>query len=150
MDLSLSSCLDRSKISTRSGTLILASTLQAIGENPLDYVISKDTIRRSRNLNREILSKSIKEKFGKENIFEIHWDGKLMIDETKNKVERLAVAISTVCGKSKLLEIPKIINSTGESQANAVMEAVESWNIQAGIRMMCFDTTASNTGKYFL
>lgn len=150
LDVCLSSCFDRSKVTTRSGTLILASTLQAIGENPSNYSISKDTIRRMRNKNRKMLAQSIKDMFGNDDLYEIHWDGKLMADNALHKkTERLAIAVSSLSGKSKLLEIPKLINSTGLSQSNAVIEAIESWDITNGTRMICFDTTASNTGKYF-
>jgi hypothetical protein len=88
----------------------------------------------------------LKEAFIKHVPLVIHWDGKLLPDLTNvEKVDRLPVLVS---GKevSKLLTVAKLSSGAGESQASAVYEALNDWNIADMVRAMCFDTTASNTG----
>lgn len=51
-----------------------------IGQNPTNFAISKETIRRARIKNKKDLSASIKAKFNKNGLFTVHWDGKLMKD----------------------------------------------------------------------
>lgn len=62
-----------------------------------------------------------------------------------SKIERLAVLVSGH-GESKLLGIPKIKNSSGVSQAKAVLDCLFQWNLGDKIIGMCFDTTSTNTG----
>lgn len=63
----------------------------------------------------------------------------------KETVDRLAVIVS---GEDvmKLLGVPIITNGTGEAQAQAVYDLLQTWNIEDRIVAMCFDTTSSNTG----
>jgi len=51
-------------------------------------------------------------------------------------------------GVSHLLTVAKLLSETGESQAAAVLGAIQDWGIGDSIRaIMCFDTTSSNTGR---
>lgn len=43
--------------------------------------------------------------------------------------------------------VPSLENSTGISQAEAVSDSLQEWGIGDKIVGMCFDTTASNTGR---
>lgn len=46
----------------------------------------------------------------------------------------------------KCLGVPNIGNGTGKSQAEAVINLLNEWKITDKVKLMCFDTTASNTG----
>lgn len=43
--------------------------------------------------------------------------------------------------------MPKLDNSTGSEQAEAVWNAVTDWNLEDKVQILCCDTTASNTGR---
>jgi len=58
----------------------------------------------------------------------------------------LPILVSTL-GKVKLLDIPKIVKATGEVMAQTVFHSVQAWKLSNMVRAMCFDTTASNTGR---
>lgn len=65
---------------------------------------------------------------------------------TFNKVERLPVtAVESGSGMQKLLAVPSIPNSKGESVATAVFDTFEEWNLADKAQAMGFDTTESNT-----
>ena len=48
----------------------------------------------------------------------------------------------------KLLGIPTIEDSTGASQHRAVVHLLNNWGILKNVIGLCFDTTASNTGRF--
>jgi hypothetical protein len=84
----------------------------------------------------------------------VHWDGKSMADVTRDTnspkiCERLAVAVSGV-RTEKILGIPKLENGTGVSQASAVAELLIKWKLPDNVVAISFDTTASNTGKFWI
>jgi len=77
----------------------------------------------------------------------VHWDDKLMQDLTSNvHVDRLPIIVSG-SGVKQLLTVAKLTNGTGQSQANAVVTALEEWGLTENVIGMSFDTTASNTGQ---
>src|SRR5215469_8117551 len=77
----------------------------------------------------------------------VHWDGKLLPSVLKNEQrERIAIAIS-YGHKEQLLGVPITANSYGEEQAIAVYECLYEWGLPNTVKAMCFDTTASNTGR---
>ena len=81
-------------------------------------------------------------------LLEVHWDGKLLPDLTgKELVDRLPALLSGV-GLHQLLGVSKLTSSTGEAQASAVEDLLNEWRISDRVVAMCFDTTASNTGKH--
>lgn len=43
--------------------------------------------------------------------------------------------------------MPRIASGTGEAQASAVKCVLEEWDLCERVGDLCFDTTASNTGK---
>ena len=76
----------------------------------------------------------------------VHWDGKLIPALTgKEKVDRLPVLVSGF-GVDQLLSVPKLASGSGENQADAIVKALEDWEITDRGEAMSFDTTASNTG----
>lgn len=68
----------------------------------------------------------------------------LAIDE--NATERLPIVVTGRCVE-KLLDVPKLENSSGLQQATAVFSALEDWELTDKIQALCCDTTASNTGR---
>lgn len=149
LTMKLSLLLDRCKVSDRNATRILIATIEALGENPDEFRVSKTTIHERRKLFREKYTEKILEQIDipeKEAVV-VHWDGKLLpaVLKTEQK-ERIAVLISY--GETEqLLGVPVADTSTGEEQALAVYECLEEWGVSHTIKAMCFDTTASNTGR---
>ena len=82
--------------------------------------------------------------------FTIHWDEKLLkCGKACTHKEHLAVLASSTNGKLvKLLGITDLDSGTGLNQAKAVKNMLDEWNIEQRCVAMCFDTTASNTGKF--
>ena len=77
----------------------------------------------------------------------IHWDEKMLTDTSgKEVVDRLPILV-TGDGVQQLLGVPKISSGTGLAMSTAVCETIRQWGLMSKIKVMCFDTTASNTGK---
>lgn len=76
--MKLTLILDRCGITDRNATQLLVATMEALGHNPDEFVVSRSAIREKRRSSR-----SIPNFFGKINIPEkeavvVHWDGKLL------------------------------------------------------------------------
>lgn len=56
--------------------------------------------------------------------------------------------VLTSATNDKLLGIPIIPNGSGEAIAEAVVNLLNKWKIVDLTEMVCFDTTASNTGRF--
>ena len=78
----------------------------------------------------------------------MHWDGKLTADRLGLKYEALSVVISGAPQyvSGKLLGVQKLNRAIGKSQAEAIFDMVEMWNVESAIKSLNFDTTASNSG----
>ena len=50
-------------------------------------------------------------------------------------------------GVLTLLVVLKILDSTGNSQAEGVCQTLQEWGIADKVKAMCFDTTSSNTER---
>lgn len=149
LTMKLSLLLDRCKVSDRNATRILIGTIEALGENPDEFKVSKTTIHERRKEFRQKYTEKILERINitEEEAVVVHWDGKLLPDLLKTEqTERIAVLIS-YGENEQLLGVPKADRSTGEEQALAVYECLEEWGVSHTIKAMCFDTTASNTGR---
>lgn len=69
-------------------------------------------------------------------------------DELDLPEHRQAVLISgSGCEEGKLLSVPVVADGTGREQAQATLRALDDWNIHDQVQGLCFDTTASNTGR---
>ena len=60
--------------------------------------------------------------------------------------EHITVLLSHRSG-TKLLGTP-LEQGTGRDQAEAIKHILNAWNLEEQSVAMCFDTTASNTGKF--
>ena len=65
---------------------------------------------------------------------------------SRERVDRLPVLVSGA-GEEQLLGVPKLPTGSGEAQAAAVMDCLESWSLVGRVKALSFDTTASNTGQ---
>jgi len=138
--------MDRTKLSDRKATFMLAATARSLGNDVNDYTINRSSIRRERHKLRQDISQHLKNKFNPNTPLTVHWDGKLLTDLTgKELVDRLPVFVSGL-ETNQLLGVPKLISGTGEAQATAVNQLLEDWGVQHLIRALCFDTTSTNTG----
>lgn len=89
----------------------------------------------------------IKESFST-NVCQINFDSKLVKDlpgHKLGKVNRLAVTLHQESG-TKLLNISKTEDSTGETEAKKIRETLSDWKVDSHVIAMGFDTTSSNTG----
>ncbi len=125
----LASALDRTKISDRNATYVLAAAAESLGHSLEDITLNKESIRTARRRHRETVANEIRVSFAPQVPLTVHWDGKMLPSlMSKESVERLAVIVSGE-GVMKLLGVPKIPDGTGESQAKAVFDSLENWNL---------------------
>lgn len=143
----LAATLDRTKLSDRKATFVLAATARSLGNDIQDLTINRSSIRRARLSLRQDISKRLKDNFDPKTPLTVHWDGKLLQDLTgKELVDRLPVLVSGL-NTYQLLGVPKLVSGTGEAQATAVDQLLEDWGLKHLVRALCFDTTATNTGQ---
>lgn len=142
--------LDRTNVSDRDATIIMAATVKSCGI-PLETVnICPSTIRRQRIKNRKKFGENLKENFKAPDATTLHWDGKLLPEMTgSSKVERLPVII-TGLNCNQLLGVPKLNKSTGFNQTEVIFQLVQEWNLTDKVGALCFDTASVNTGILFL
>lgn len=141
------SALDRTNTSSRSAVYILAAFSESLGVPVEDTNLSYSTIRRRRLEARKDIVDDLKDKIQFPNNLFLHWDTKFLVDVCGyDKVDRLAVVVSG-SHFEQLLNIPKIESGTGEQQTLSIIDSLDDWGIADKIKGLCFDTTASNTGK---
>lgn len=145
----LLSFLDRCKISNRDAAKIVIAVIEALGHNANEYIINEKTI-----LNRRKEFRQEEHGFMKESLKNadlqgavVHWDGKILPAVSgKGSVDRIAVIV-TAMDFEQIIGVPKVEAGTGEEQANAVIDALNDWDLTDKIQAISFDTTASNTGR---
>ena len=148
--------IDKTECTNHVTIGVLASILKAAGADLKNFNISKDTVLRQRNKQREVIAARVKSDFKdkKPECACLHWDGKLIDNVTGSKDERLAVLISGAphFTEGKVIGIPRLMDedgnptSTGEAQFEACLELIEEWEVIKNICAICYDTTSSNTG----
>ncbi|CAG9793804.1 unnamed protein product [Diatraea saccharalis] len=145
----LVAALDRCQLSVRDSVFIIEATIEALGHNTDEFPISKSSIHRIRTEMRRKRANAIKINFRYKvpDTVTVHWDGKLLpaLDARKSKEERLPIVIS-YDNNEQLIAVPKLVNSSGSEQAQAVWNAIIDWNLEDRVQILCCDTTASNTG----
>ena len=146
---SVSATLDRCNVTPRKACAIIGSVSSVLGHKSHEVVLSTSTVWRKRAAHRETAYFKLKESFNSQGPFIIHWDGKMLPDimGTGAIVDRLAILV-TGNGVDQLLGVPAISTSTGKNQATAVVNCIHEWNLEHVSKGICFDTTASNTGRY--
>lgn len=147
----VAAALDRTSISDRDATYVIAATVHSLGHKVDDYNISRSSIRKARISYRKEMTENVKADFSTLNpdiSFVLHWDGKLLPGISGSgieKIDRLAILV-TGGGFEKLLGVPKIPNGTGEAVAAVTIKTLEEWKLTKQVKGLCFDTTSSNTG----
>lgn len=147
----LVAALDRCQLSVRDSVYILEATVEALGLSADNFPINKSSIQRIRTKARKIRAEAIKIDFQNNSpeVVTVHWDGKLLpaLNQIKCTEERLPIII-TFGNKEQILAVPKLKNSSGTEQAEAVSKALTDWDLRDKVQIMCCDTTASNTGPF--
>jgi hypothetical protein len=144
----VTAALDRTQVTDRQAVHFLAASAHALGHDVNKMNLSCSSVQRARNKRREKCVIDIKSRFDPEPPLIVHWDGKLLPDITgTEKVDRLPVIV-TGTNVEQLLGVPKLASGTGQDQANAVVARLDEWGLRSKICGLCFDTTASNTGRH--
>ena len=143
---------DRHKMSNNALNDICASIIRESKRCVNDFTLSRMSTsrgpRKLRVMKFETLKKYISDDVGV-NYFTIHWDEKLLkAGKALNQQEHLAVLASSAKEVVKLLGTTVLDSGTGLNQARAIKDMLEEWNIKEQCVAMCFDTTASNTGRF--
>lgn len=143
----LAAVLDKLKVSQRDAVHLLVAVLDALGQNPSDFVLNRNSIREQRAMIRKSQSQKIMHEFATHNHpLTIHWDTKLLPSITGQQEDRLAI-IATAPGIEQIIDIPDIPSGTGLEISSAVYDALDNKNILQKAQAFVFDTTASNTGR---
>ncbi|GBM32157.1 hypothetical protein AVEN_11936-1 [Araneus ventricosus] len=147
----LVAALNRCLLSMRASMFILEATIDALGCNIDEFPISKSSIQRIGTKKQTECAENIKIDFLNEvqDVVTLHWDSKLLLalGARKSKEECLSIVISYRL-KEQLIAVPRLDNSTGKEQAQAVWKAILDWNLGEKVQILCCDTTASNAGRF--
>ena len=96
--------------------MITASVLNTAGVPASTVSLSKSSIHRQRQKQRQKSAQEIRQGFSSTK-YVVHWDGKLLpdTDESTQLVERMAVLLnSSEDSSTKLLGVPKLLSGTGK------------------------------------
>ena len=130
---------------------MIAAVAEALGHNIDDLVINRSSIHEYRKILRKNISERVKTHFcgNLPNFAIVHWDGKLLSanNNTDHRVERLPIVVTSE-NLEQLIAVPKLERSTGREQAMSVCNALQDWGLPTIVEAICFDTTASNTGRF--
>ena len=144
---------DRHKMSNNVLNDIIASIIRESKGCVNDFTLSRMSTSRGRRKLRvmkfETLKKYISNDLGV-NYFTIHWNEKLLkAGKAFNQQGHIAVLAGSARGEVvKLLGTTVLDSGTGLNLARAIKDMLEEWNSKEQCVAMCFDTTASNTGRF--
>ena len=122
----LITALDVCKISHRNSVRIIAATAYSLGQNPADLILNKTSFNDIRNIMRKKSAEKIKTLFKESSPTQavVHWDGKLIHDSVACKqLDRLPILLSSG-SIIKLVDVPALENSKGQSIAHATYNAL--------------------------
>jgi len=143
--------IDRHKLSPNAFNDVFAAIVRASGGDLNDFIISSSTTSRAAKSVRKKTFEKVKTDFKtttKDEFVSIHWDEKLMKERGDfTPMEHIAVLASHRHG-TKLLGTTSVEKGTGKNQAEAIKNILCNWDLEKQCVAMCFDTTASNTGKF--
>lgn len=143
----LAAALDRTNTTSRNATYLFAAFLKSVGLNPLNYNISKSAIHRNRITLRGEMNRDFRSNLELPEYLVVGFDGKMLKDVVGvTKVERVAIVL-TGLNTEQLLGIPKLTSGSGINTANAVLKAMEDYDVTDCVKGLCFDTTSVNTGN---
>ena len=91
----LSAALDRTNVSNRTATFILAETARSLGHEISSLSVNYESIRRARLKFRKQTAQTEKASFDPSVPLVVHWDGKMLPDITGSaRVDRLPILVS--------------------------------------------------------
>ena len=153
--------LDRLKITSNQamgifGALVKTSVVDRQRADLNQFVISKRTLDRQRDANRELAAVASMNQFKstKPQHSALHWDSKFLTDSVGEVWEAKAILVSGAPNwvEGKLLDVAELVDeeggpsSTGQAQFEANKEVIKLWHLKRDVRAFVFDATASNTG----
>ena len=142
------STLDACKVSYRNAVEIIAAVAHTLGRNLNDLVLNTSSYHAARQKIREEQVINMNKMFGEIDIkwMIIHFNGKLISDDTfHKKFDRVPIIVRYKEGR-KLLNVPCLPDSKGETQAYAIYETLNDYHLTERIIALCCDTTNSNLG----
>lgn len=118
-------------------TLILISTVEALGEDVNKLNINRTSIRNTRLRFQKERAENIRKDY-KPSIDDaviLHWDGKVLPALTGQKnVDRLAIVVSCN-GYDLLLGVPALDTGTAIDQADAIFHMLNDWCITDNVQL---------------
>jgi len=124
----LASALDRTNVSDRNATYLLAATAQSLGHDVAEFAINRTSIRRARIASRSQIAERVKLEFSQRDVpvpLTVHWDGKILPDITgRESVDRLPVLVSGFA-VDQLPGVTKLSHGTGEEISQAVVSVLK-------------------------
>ena len=151
----VSQMADRNATTYRQEVGNVAAVLQdakALDGSPLDinqFVISKNTVYRSRKKAREEFNNNFYKTFSAPKYTACHWDEKFCKQVLGKDFGQghIAVLLSGERYEEGLLvDVSGLPNGEGATLANVCFEAISRCRCQENIKVLVFDTTASNSG----
>ena len=120
----------------------------ALGHNPSDLSLSRNTVQRMRKKARLEHTELTKQGFAPKHLLVVHWDGKILPEICgSGKVDHLPVIVSGD-GEEKLLGVPKLNAGTGVIESTEVYRLLQAWKLTENVQAMSFDTTSGNAGRH--
>lgn len=144
-DSKFAASLDRTKTSMREAMHIVGPALNAAGIDIDHVTLSKSSLHRARKQARQDISSKVQKEFCPSSPLIVHFDGKMLPDDTGKMVDRMAV-IASGSDIEKLLGIPKIPTGTGVTMGETIIKLIHDWHLEDVVAGLCFDTTSVNTG----
>lgn len=136
-------------LSVRDHTAIQASFITGANGDVNDFSLSVSTTWRHNRVLRKETAEQILKSWNKPPFCIVHYDSKLIKYISGLTDDRITVLISGHPQKTpKLLGIPNIPDSTGDSQHKAVFKLLEEWKTIDNIVGAVFDTTSSNSSRW--
>jgi len=140
----------RMKISPAQQSALTKAIIEVSGGDSSKVAASYATADRSRRKVNVGIAATIRKSWVPPRYASLHWDSKLMVNQTTHDLaERLVVSVGNNTS-NKLLGVPAYQPGTdkrcGTIIASATVELLHSWECADTVVNMTFDTTASNTG----
>ena len=135
---------DKKKVSNRTTTELAAAFLRFEGKNLDEYNLSVNTTRRRRNIVRvekaeEIIQCQLRD--CEDNIFALHWDGKIIksLTHVGNDIDRVAVLLTRTDGQEILLSIVGIEGpSTASNEAKHIIQVSKTTTLLSYFKFLIY------------
>ncbi|KAL7297107.1 hypothetical protein TKK_0009529 [Trichogramma kaykai] len=149
MTVQVVAALDRCKVSNRNAVHLFSAFAKALQYDTDELILNHTSFRKCRDKIRLAQAKKIKEIFGLCDLKAVvlHWDGKLMMDVYEHEMKDNLPVVITSGEIEQIVGVPRLDDSTGRSQAEAIYEVLADWGLLDSIKAICCDTTGTNLGS---